>query len=419
MELTNHMAGSAVLSLEQLSEWAGKLFCIQFVGVIIAVDCFRIMGLEWSDVFTGIIVYVPMALSFALLIPGIVRLKHEYGFYMLIWLILCLTILWFIVDNFYAINPYDQSEFDLKRPYFLLQGLTLAGLVGLFAVISWRSFALSFIRWTLGFSILAWGLYFSTYRLDAYAGRIGGATALEHAIVFTSGISCAFALLYFRAKGIYNSRLFTAPILWVAIVLLVVGILASGTRAALFGAVFSALIYAILISKQKKLRNVFILILAIVIIFPIAIQWVPAIAIERVTHIEVGGLNRRAQLTELAFTSFEKHPFGKTREYVQALDGVDYAHDTILQMLLEVGVIGAPILIIFTLLAMKGVYVYFRLEPLLSGFMIVLFNFILQSFSSGTGYDPQFWFSVLFLVGLTRRYVLGEDCRYSLGQKCG
>jgi len=262
------------------------------------------------------------------------------------------------------------------------------------------------MKWTLASSILVCGFYLSIYHMNMGSGRFAGATALQHAIVFSAGVSCAFAFLFLAAKGLFRSRLFTVPVLWMSIVFLTTGILVSGTRAALLGAMVSGIVYIFLLSKHGRFRRIIVVISGLVVIAVITIQWVPHDSIDRLSQIEVGGLNRRAQLTELALTSFEHHPFGKTRGYRQALDGVDYAHDTLLQMLLETGIIGAPILLILVILAVRGGLKYFRSDPLMSGFMIVLFNFVLQSFSSGTGYDPQMWFTVLFLAVLTRQTLI-------------
>ena len=255
-------------------------------------------------------------------------------------------------------------------------------------------------------SILVCGFYLSIYHMNMSSGRFAGATALQHAIVFSAGVSCAFAFLFLAAKGLFRSRLFTVPVLWLSIVFLTTGILVSGTRAALLGAMVSGIVYIFLLSEHGRFRRIIVVISGLVVIAAITIQWAPHDSIDRVSQIEVGGLNRRAQLTELALISFKHHPFGKTRGYMQALDGVDYAHDTLLQMLLETGIIGAPILLILVILAVRGGLKYFRSDPLMFGFMIVLFNFVLQSFSSGSGYDPQFWFSVVFLAALTRRTLI-------------
>lgn len=379
---------------------------MQFVGVILAVDLFRIFGAEWNNVVTAVILYVPTVIALCLLVPNVIQTKQGYRIYLCLWLLICLTFIWFLVDSLNALDIAVQTAYDLKRPYFFVQGVTLAGLIGLFAATNWRSFALTFMKWTLASSILVCGFYLSIYHMNMSSGRFAGATALQHAIVFSAGVSCAFAFLFLAAKGLFRSRLFTVPVLWLSIVFLTTGILVSGTRAALLGAMVSGIVYIFLLSEHGRFRRIIVVISGLVVIAAITIQWAPHDSIDRVSQIEVGGLNRRAQLTELALISFKHHPFGKTRGYMQALDGVDYAHDTLLQMLLETGIIGAPILLILVILAVRGGLKYFRSDPLMFGFMIVLFNFVLQSFSSGSGYDPQFWFSVVFLAALTRRTLI-------------
>lgn len=401
-----HRELGIVISYERLSKWAGMMFSIQFVGVIIAADFFEILDVQWSDVVTGIILYISTIIALCLLIPNVIQTKQGYRIYLCLCMLICLTFIWFFVDSLNASNIAVQTAYDLKRPYFFLQGVTLAGLVGLFAATNWRSFALSFMKWTLAAGVLACGLYLSTYHLDVNTGRFAGATALQHAIVFSAGVSCAFAFLFLAAKGLFRSRLFTVPVLWASIVFLTTGILVSGTRAAFLGAIVSGLVYVFLTSRRGKLRRMIMVVSGLVVISAITIQWVPYDSMDRVTQIEEGGLDQRTRLIDLAFISFEHHPFGKTREYKQALDGQNYAHDTLLQMLLEVGIVGAPVLLIIIILAVENALKYFRSDPLISGFMIVLLYLILQSFSSGTAYDPQFWFSVVFLAALTRRTLI-------------
>lgn len=397
---------SIAISYERLSKWAGIMFSVQFVGVNLASDLFRISGAQHSDIVTAIILYVPTVIALCLLTPSTIKTKHGYHIYLCLWLVICLTVIWFVVDSLHASDIALQTAYDLKRPYFFVQGVTLAGLVGLFAVTSWRSFALSFMKWTLASSILACGLYLSIYHMNTSVGRFAGATALQHAIVFSAGISCAFAFLFLAAKGLFRSRLFTMPVLWASIIFLTTGILASGTRAALLGAMVSGAAYIVLMSKRGRFRRVIIVMSGLVFISAIAIQWVPHDSIDRVSQIEVGGLNQRIKLIDLSFISFENHPFGKTRQYMRALDGQNYAHDTILQMLLETGVVGAPILFIIVILAVRGAFKYFRSDPIMSGFMLVLFYFVLQSFSSGSAYNTEFWFSVVFLAALTKRNLI-------------
>ena len=220
---------SIAISYERLSKWAGMMFSIQFVGVNLASDLFRISGAQHSDIVTAIILYVPTVIALCLLTPSTIKTKHGYHIYLCLWLVICLTVIWFVVDSLHASDIALQTAYDLKRPYFFVQGVTLAGLVGLFAVTSWRSFALSFMKWTLASSILACGLYLSIYHMNTSVGRFAGATALQHAIVFSAGISCAFAFLFLAAKGLFRSRLFTMPVLWASIIFLTTGILASGT----------------------------------------------------------------------------------------------------------------------------------------------------------------------------------------------
>ena len=172
------------------------------------------------------------------------------------------------------------------------------------------------------------------------------------------------------------------------------------------GALLTQAAYIVLMSKRGRFRRVIIVMSGLVFISAIAIQWVPHDSIDRVSQIEVGGLNQRIKLIDLSFISFENHPFGKTRQYMRALDGQNYAHDTILQMLLETGVVGAPILFIIVILAVRGAFKYFRSDPIMSGFMLVLFYFVLQSFSSGSAYNTEFWFSVVFLAALTKRNLI-------------
>jgi hypothetical protein len=407
MRSIEHMNSSSIITHEKLSKWAGGLFSLQFVGVILAIDVFRILGLDWSNVITGIILYAPTAVALLFLFPAFLKTKHNHRTYICLWIVIYLMCVWFVVDTITSRNDPNQSAYDLNRPYLFVHGVVLAAFVGSFAATSWRSFALNFMKSTLVAGIFTCTFYLTTYHLNESTGRFGGATALQHAIIFSATVACAFAFLFLTSKGIYRSRIFTVPVLWALIVFLTTGILVSGTRAALLGVMVSGFIYFILVSKRDRVRRIIGVVSALAIIFVIAIHWVPDAAIQRVSQIESGGLNRRAQLIDLALVSFENHPFGKTREYMKALDGVDYAHEAFLQMILEVGVIGVPVLLVMVFFAVKGAIGFFRSDPVLSGFLIVLFYFILQSFSAGSAYNTEFWFSLFFLSALSRRNIVG------------
>ena len=289
MELSNHMLPSIAISHKRLSGWAGILFSMQFVGVILAVDLFRIFGAEWNNVVTAVILYVPTVIALCLLVPNVIQTKQGYRIYLCLWLLICLTFIWFLVDSLNALDIAVQTAYDLKRPYFFVQGVTLAGLIGLFAATNWRSFALTFMKWTLASSILVCGFYLSIYHMNMSSGRFAGATALQHAIVFSAGVSCAFAFLFLAAKGLFRSRLFTVPVLWLSIVFLTTGILVSGTRAALLGAMVSGIVYIFLLSEHGRFRRIIVVISGLVVIAAITIQWAPHDSIDRVSQIEVGG----------------------------------------------------------------------------------------------------------------------------------
>ena len=78
MELSNHMLPSIAISHKRLSGWAGILFSMQFVGVILAVDLFRIFGAEWNNVVTAVILYVPTVIALCLLVPNVIQTKQGY-----------------------------------------------------------------------------------------------------------------------------------------------------------------------------------------------------------------------------------------------------------------------------------------------------------------------------------------------------
>jgi hypothetical protein len=401
----NHGYGHFVMSFDRLEGWAGILFCMQFAGVIAASDVAHILNVNLSNIVTGLILYVPTLIALLILITVASRNRQGHRKYLVSCLLILLAVMWLIVDMSTRSLVLVQSDYDLKRPYYFVHGVLLAGFIGILASRRWRFFTEKFINWILVISTIECAIYLLIYHVNNNTERLGGATALQHSLVFTVGVSAAFCILYEKARYPTGKRRISTYTIWALIVFLTVGIVFSGTRAALLGALASAGLFVLFLSGRRMLLTLAIAITASILTFYVAVHWIPQNVIERISHLEVGGIERRVELNNLAFQSLEAHPYGKTRGYINVLDGVDYAHDSALQMILEVGIFGIPVLGLLFLLAGIGWLKSVSARNYITGFMIIIFNIILQSFSSGDAYSEMFWFAICFLASLSGKEI--------------
>ena len=299
-------------------------------------------------------------------------------------------------------SEIEMTQFDKNRPFYFLQGFILVSFLGVFMSTQFELFVKSFLPMLFFMSMSICILYLLTYDPRVEFIRLGDGTSLSKGIALSYGCSSVLAIVFLRSvdKNIFSwgRPIFLMP----ALILMGLGIVLSGTRGAIVGFSISFIFF---VFKQTKLaiNTVIIFVLLVVLlVFVFRIdRLIPMETITRIGDFQHQGTERRVELNTLAIDNLINNPMGMTIGYEKVLDGNQYCHNTILQLVMESGILIVPVLFVVFITLLKSLIKQIWANNYLFAYFIIFSNVITQSYSSGSPYATFVWFSIFFLISIS------------------
>ena len=380
------------------------LFTFSITSPVILTLIINFLSVEQKPIYTAILMYIPITISIFCVYFSSNGSKYNRNIIENYILLLCLTIPWLIVflkDFGFTLNYLSLSTFDNKRIWFFIHGVVLSSIfaIGISRrpIVFIECFLLSFILFSLLISIL----YILSYDKSLSFYRLLGDKALVVGIFASFGISCCFGLLILlENKHVANGFSFLTAASIILIILFVVSILFSGTRAALLGAILSFVAYVTLSNKRKNIILILIF-LTVVGYFTgsIVFKIIPSATLERLTMLNEQGIDIRISLLKNMIQLIYENPYGKIFGYQFTKLDMDYSHNTLLQYIAEASIFSLfPLSILFFIATVKLIASLYQSHY--KALLIFLLNVFFHSFSHGNAYNPFVWMSLFFLSSI-------------------
>ncbi len=287
------------------------------------------------------------------------------------------------------------TAFDLKRPFFFVVGFFVSALIGITASRDYEVFIPAFLKAVFVLSIVVSTLYLLTYDPYSDLNRLGGDAGLSIGILLSEGLSSGLALIFMYRRVVLR-WLFPVPIV-------IAGILMSGTRAALVSVAVSCVAASMLRPKQGFQYAKYLVPLAVAVAVAVyALDFVPAATVERITTFRLEGSQSRMALLRTGVEEFLDDPFGRVVSYDRVFPaGIEYAHNTLLQMLLEGGVLILIPLCIVGFFALRNI-VRLKKTGKIGALLVFYAGVFTHSLSSGDAYTAPLWFCTFLLATLPK-----------------
>lgn len=358
------------------------------------------LGYAFTDVVTGALMFLFafLALAFGLM-RNVIGHALKYKQLFTIGLLIAISVIW--LGNY--LMEYHSgsllSGYDVKRPFFYIYGVLCFGFIGVFASADPYNFLREFFKTSVLAAAIVCVLYLALFDSSVELARIGGDAGLIVGILIAQGgasLIAGYRMNFFKGRAL----VYLMPMFFVGIVM-------SGTRSALIALLFCVIILAL--SELIKLNGRYIVRLALLIVLPVVffvfvVNTVPEQFIRRISNFNLEGSENRGELLILAFEVFGGNVLGKVTgfsEYFPA--GIEYSHNTAVQILLEIGVVG---LVFFLLLIITAALCLInigkaRCETVLNkGVFYYALSVFLVSLSAGSAYDPQYWMALTLFSSL-------------------
>jgi hypothetical protein len=177
-------------------------------------------------------------------------------------------------------------------------------------------------------------------------------------------------------------------------------IILSGTRAAIIGFAVSLILY-LAMAKQKKVKILLLFILFILsfFLYDFIDLLVPHETINRLGMFYDQGIEIRIRLLKGVAQIISENPLGKVTGYENSILGMAYSHNAIIQLIAEAGVLSIPALAAIFIISLKNTLALRQVVEI-KAFFILFANVFMQSFSSGSAYNPLLWFWLFFCASL-------------------
>lgn len=352
-------------------------------------------GQEVNAVLTGAVIALP--LFFVILLLGLKecwRVVNRNSF--VLFFMFFVWVAWYVIHALDVSGMVVVSDYDNKRPIFFLLGPVLMAFMGVAAYQYREFFVRQFYLISAVLSFLLSVLYVMLYDPGGFEGRVGGVAGLQIGLLLAQGV-ISFVVLYFFSRNLLACYALALPVL-------AYGILLSGTRATLVvaGVVF---FYLLLISRflsigERKvfLRRFFPIIFVFFVAIVLAVSFGPEQSLYRITLFEYTGNDDRLQLVKTGLDFFTDHWWGQTAGFsIVWPDELEYVHNTIVQVFVEIGVFGGFFFAALLVFAMIGFFCSIKDKSV----FLLSFNALsvaILSLSAGHAYFAQFWLVLSFFA---------------------
>ncbi len=381
---------------------ASTLYALSIAGPAILTSAGNRFGFMHTSFETALSIYLPLGLLLGLMVlpwmPG--REIH---------LVRWPTILFCYISTFWLINycfevyispdsPVLLSDFDSKRIWLFVSGFMFPSIIGIAVSRKPVLFIQCFFPPMILISAISSLAYLTNYDSFQSLARLLGEQGLLPGIIASWGGSACLSLLLFREK---NKRYSSFWVLGLLIVFQYFTVILSGTRMAMISFAVCIIVFGFMAFANKNIMRYIALVLIIVVAsIELMDVFVPAATVDRILSLQESGPDIRRNLVGTVLRMISDNPLGKVVGYENSPLGMDYCHNTILQMIAEAGLQIVPALIVMFRLISRNVLTYLK-NPYYQGLSILGMNIFMQSCSSGSAYNPQLvWFLLFFMASL-------------------
>jgi hypothetical protein len=384
------------------------LYALSVVGPAILTSAGARFGFMFTSFDTALSMYVPLGLLLVLMtFPGMPGREIHFVRWPTI-LFCCISAAWLM--NYLVEMLSDSStllnDYDNKRIWFFIYGFMFPGIIGIAMSRNPIHFMRCFFPSIIFVSAVSSLTYLANYDSLQLFARLLEDQALLPGIIASWGASACLALLVFREKT--KSR-YSWYVLGSLFILQYSTVIISGTRMAIITFSACMIMFGFIAFKSKAMIIYATMVLAIVAASIEFMEvFVSAATMSRLMSLQESGSSIRGELVGTILRMISENPLGKIMGYQDSPLGMDYSHNTILQMIAEAGLQVVPALILVFWLVSRNVRAC-RKNPYYQGMFILGINVSLQSCSSGSAYNPFLWFLIFFMASVEPMQAKGQE----------
>jgi hypothetical protein len=356
--------------------------------------------------------FLPLIVLMPLIVGSTILQKQKRTIFLLILILLGITICW-LANFIWETSFLQTSEFDKKRIWFFIHGFLFPGFIGIIVSRKYVVFIQKFVFGLVivtGFSSL---LYIMSYDFNLNFVRLLGEMGLVAGIKASLGASACLSILILQQNKITKSPILVSNCIVFIILLHCFAIIISGTRAAIVSFAASLMLFFTMSSRKKVIvLFIFIVIVLSLVLYDLINLLVPQATINRLGMFYEQGIEIRIRLLKAIAQVVSDNPLGKVTGYEDSVLGMTYSHNAIVQLIAEAGILSIPGMVVICIVGLKNVFA-FRKDAHIRALIILSVNVFIQSLSSGSAYNPLFWFLLFFFASLQcQRNIF---CRHEFG----
>jgi len=373
-----------------LKKFAGVFAALGLYAPTLSVVFFNHFEIVLPRVATALYLYIFSLTSLFLTIYTELKITKAKKISILI--LMLLVIVWMLnLLKDYAFGVV-ASEYDEKRPLFMILAL-IYGWIGLINCGS-KIFLYGFFRMSMVMTILICINYLLRYDPISTIARIDGDVGLMVGHLCVQGLGAIFALTYNKEIKNKTNFIFT--------IIVILAILGSGTRSAVVSFFVIIILYVVIQDKKESIKLMLPLLFLMLMAYYYVGEAIPEHFLERITNFNLEGSEDRGAMILIAISSLIENPFGKIIGYLGVYPAeIEWSHNVIIQIIIEIGLLGMPLLLFILIFSIRGYYLVAYLYPNKNyGLIFYTIPVIISSLSTGDAYNPQFWFVSMFLFVL-------------------